>query len=54
MNKRQRKKLNKRLGSDTPRNQSKTERGRLGTMVITDKKKKENRERCRGKVNHDN
>ena len=31
------------------RNQSKTERGRISTMVIPDKKKAENKKRCRGK-----
>lgn len=51
MNKRQKKKLAKRLGSHTPRNQSKTDRGRLNTMVIPDKKKKESKNKCRGKVN---
>lgn len=50
MNKRQKKKLNKRFGTNETRNQSKTERGRLGTMVVSDKKKKENKEKCRGKA----
>ena len=53
MNKRQKKKHNKQFGSDTPRNQSKTERGRLTTMVVPDKKKKANKEKCRGKINYE-
>ena len=53
MNKRQKKKLNKQLGSKKPRNESKTQRGRLDTMVVPDKKKKANKRKCRGKVNTD-
>ena len=53
MNKRQKKKQNKQFGSDKPRNQSKTQRNRLSTMVVTDKKKKANKEKCRGKKNYE-
>jgi len=53
MNKRQKKKFNKQHRTDTPRNQSKTERGRLTTMVVPDKKKKANKRKCRGKINYD-
>jgi len=31
------------------RKENKTERNRLGTMVIRDKKKEENKKKCRGK-----
>ena len=31
------------------RKENKTERGRISTMVIPDKKKKENKNKCRGK-----
>lgn len=53
MNKRQKKKQNKQYGNKTPRNESKTERGRLDTMVVTDKKKAQSKKKCRGKVNTD-
>ena len=53
MNKRQKKKLKKRFEGQQTRNQSKTERGRLGTMVVSDKKKKASKDKCRGKVNTD-
>ena len=54
MNKRQKKKLNKRFGNQETRNESKTQRGRLNTMVIKDKKKQVNKKKCRGKTNYDN
>jgi hypothetical protein len=53
MNKRQKKKFDKQHGSDTPRNQNKTERSRLSTMVVKDKKKEASRKKCRGKINHE-
>lgn len=53
MNKRQKKKQNKQFGNKKPRNQDKTERGRLGTMVVTDKKKDASKKKCRGKINYD-
>jgi hypothetical protein len=53
MNKRQKKKHKKQWSSNTPRNESKTERGRLSTMVIKDKKKENSKKKCRGKVNTD-
>ncbi len=53
MNKRQKKKHNIQFGTKKPRNQDKTERGRLSTMVVTDKKKKANKRKCRGKVNYE-
>ena len=53
MNKRQKKKFDKQNKSDKPRNENKTERGRLGTMVIPDKKKQASKRKCRGKVNTD-
>jgi hypothetical protein len=51
MNKRQKKKLKKQHGSRENRNQSKTERNRLSTMVIADRKKAESKKQCRGKIN---
>jgi len=53
MNKRQKKKHNKQFGSDKPRNQNKTQRGRLTTMVLPDKKKAQSKNKCRGKINYD-
>ena len=53
MNKRQKKKRDKQFGSKAPRNQSKTERGRLSPMVVTDKKKAQSKNKCRGKINYD-
>jgi hypothetical protein len=53
MKKKQKKKLNKQLGSKAPRRESKTERNRLSTMVIEDKKKAQNKKKCRGKANTD-
>jgi hypothetical protein len=35
------------------RKKSNTERSRLGTMVVADKKKAANKKKCRGKVNVD-
>jgi len=35
------------------RKNNNTERGRLGTMVIKDKKKEQNKRKCRGKINYD-
>ena len=49
MNKRQKKKHSI-LRVRKPNN---TERGRLSTMVITDKKKKANKQKYRGKINYD-
>ena len=54
MNKRQRKKRAKKR-EETPsvlrvRRTPKTDRGRLSTMVIRDKKKQANKRKCRGKV----
>jgi hypothetical protein len=51
MNKRQKKKFDKQFGSQPARKQNKTERGRLGTMVIPNKKKATNKKECRGKMN---
>ena len=53
MNKRQKKKQEKQFGGKKPRNQDKTERGRLSTMVVTDKKKAQSKNKCRGKINYD-
>jgi hypothetical protein len=53
MNKRQKKKHNKQFGNKTPRKNSNTERDRLGTMVIKDKKKEQNKRKCRGKINYE-
>ena len=53
MNKRQKKKLIKQLGSKKPRRPNPTTRDRLGTMVIPDKKKKANKRKCRGRINYD-
>lgn len=53
MNKRQKKKFAKQHRADTPRTENKTERGRISTMVIPDKKKKDSKKKCRGKVNYD-
>ena len=52
MKKRAKKKLNKQFGKDKPRNESKTERGRLATMVERDKKKEASKKKCRGKVKY--
>jgi hypothetical protein len=53
MNKRQKKKHKKQFGTKKPRNQDKTERGRLSTMVVTDKKKAQSKNKCRGKIHYD-
>ncbi len=57
MNKRQKKKRAKKI-EQTPsvlrvRRENKTERGRLSTMVIRDRKKEASKRKCRGKINYE-
>jgi hypothetical protein len=53
MNKRQKKKQEKRHSILRVRKTNNTERGRLSTMVIRDKKKDANKKKCRGKINYE-
>ena len=53
MRKRQKKKFDIQHKSNKLRKRNKTERERLGTMVIPDKKKAANKKKCRGKMSID-